>query len=67
MTTLPTYYTSLLGDRTKSVIPSPLFYKGKRRLFQERIIIGENSSEAVILEMKGTEDMFGWIKMDDDT
>ncbi|KAI9477710.1 MAG: hypothetical protein EXX96DRAFT_608368 [Benjaminiella poitrasii] len=67
MTTMPTYYTPPLGDRTRSIIPLQLFCKEKHRLFHERVIIGENSAEAVMVEMKGVEDMFGWIEMDDDT
>jgi hypothetical protein len=65
MTTMPTYYTPPSGDRNKSVIPPQSFCKGKRRLFPERVIIGEDSPQVVMLQMKGAEDMFGWVKMDD--
>ncbi|KAI9487264.1 MAG: hypothetical protein EXX96DRAFT_535442 [Benjaminiella poitrasii] len=65
MATMPTYYTSSLGDRNKSVILPQLFCEGKHQLFHERVIIGEGSPEAIMLEMKGAEDMFGWIEMDD--
>ncbi|KAG2207712.1 hypothetical protein INT47_011832, partial [Mucor saturninus] len=67
MTTSPTYYTPPSGHRNKSVIPHQLFCKEKRRLFHERVIIGEDSPEEVILETKGAECMFGWIEMVDNT
>jgi len=55
-TILPTYCTPHLGDRTKYSIPTQLGYKGKRWLFHERVIIGENNPEAVMVERKGTMD-----------
>ncbi|KAI7878371.1 uncharacterized protein EV154DRAFT_525036 [Mucor mucedo] len=67
MTTSPTYYTPPSGQRNKSVIPNQLFYKEKRRLFHERVVIGEDNPEVVTLETKGDEDMFGWVEMVDDT
>ncbi|KAG2231093.1 hypothetical protein INT48_003462 [Thamnidium elegans] len=54
-------------NRNKPVIPPQLFCKGKRRLFHERVIIEKDSPEAVMSEMKGAEDMFGWVEMDDNT
>ncbi|KAG2207745.1 hypothetical protein INT47_011865 [Mucor saturninus] len=67
MTISPTYYTPPSGDRNKSVIPHQIFHKEKRRLFHERVIIGEDSPEIVTLETKGAEDMFGWVEMVDNT
>ncbi|KAI7878385.1 uncharacterized protein EV154DRAFT_576469 [Mucor mucedo] len=64
---VPTYYTRPSGDRNKSIIPPQLFCEEKRRLFHERVVIGEDSPEVVTLETKGAEDMFGWVEMVDDT
>lgn len=62
---MPTYYTPPLEGAINSVIPPQLYCKETHRSYPEKAVICEDTTETVALKMKGAEDMFGWIGMND--